>query len=117
MTDLSDFGVDAVDDVDEDGEDECTWEPGSGGGSYGTGREYRNPRCRAIKTDGSGRCRSPSHALKDGLCHNHDMARDPVTIDSAPRELVEWTTRTEIDELPAPVQAALEAVDGQEAAG
>lgn len=107
VTDLSEWDVDL--DVDEPAGEEDR-ESVSESSSYGSGRQYSNPRCRSIKTDGSGRCRSPSHAIEDGLCHNHAMRRDPVTIDSSPRELIRWTTRTEIDNLPGPVQDALEAV-------
>lgn len=91
MTDLTTFGVEVDEPEDND-------ETSSGGNSYDAGRDYRMPRCRGITTDGV-RCRSPCSDLETELCHTHEMAHDPVTIDDHPVRLIEATARIRFEDL------------------
>lgn len=54
--------------------------------------KYSAGRCRAIKKTSGERCRGS--ASEGDLCYYHDQDDDPVTIDSDPITLIEWTSRT-----------------------
>lgn len=101
MTDLGDFGVD-VPEADEDAEEQVNHRSGAW--------PYRRARCRGLTNDGT-RCRKTQQDGED-LCFNHGM-QCYVSIDSPPRDLIRWTTGTDVEDLPPPVQAALEAVEAE----
>lgn len=81
MTDLSHFGG-GIEQAETDDE---------GSESSDSRYKYSAGRCRGITNDGD-RCRGS--ASEGDLCYYHDLEQDPVTIDSDPIMLIEWTSRT-----------------------
>ena len=90
MTDLSDF---------DGGIDSATTETNeTSEATRAQSEEYQHGRCRAIAQNHGRRCQSPAGEDAD-LCHHHAHDHSPVTIDSGPVDLIEWTSRTLFDDL------------------
>jgi hypothetical protein len=106
---LGKFGVE----VDRDAEDENA---NADDGSPGYAHSYRTGRCRALKSDGSARCRSPAENASD-TCHMHpEESHSTVLIDAGPRRLISATSRTvwrnfENDRVRAAVEAVANGED------
>lgn len=83
MTNLADFGGG----IDQPETEHETDDEDSGDDRY----KYSAGRCRAIAKSNGRRCRGS--ASEGDLCYYHEHENDPVTIDSDPITLIEWTSR------------------------
>lgn len=112
MTDLSEFGGGQL----PEKRDEKVAHDTRGDRAEHRRRTYRLGRCRAISTAKGCRCGGAVVEDADGdLCHYHDQAQQPPTIDSHPSLVARWcgTRPTTWDEIPEPCRSALVAVAGE----